>query len=560
MNQITQIKKLGSIYKSESSHTKIKNLPSKKPLSSDGEKYPESTKNIKAHSFKELLTPPKKLKTPKQRFEVQQKLYKKISTGDKITWQEAKLGIKILPSFTASPDFYKNLKITKIPENIINKAEKSRIFSLSVLNHPERIRALKKAKKLRFKKPSLGHSQVLDKAETQHKLLTFSDVAPVQPDLYSDRLHRRELLLKGPFIPTSLKKEKAVRMPITTGSMITGNPEMIAVSAMCGALTTVYREGLCYQPEIQAEVVKEAVAIIHKSIEENSLWKDREDKDELLNFWLDQIGITVETNTKTAIERVRLVMPLIESGKLNGLAVRVYNPQVSKETVTTVKTLRKEFGDKLEIFAGQANSVEAAQELVDAGADAIGQGIAGGMRCTTSIVSGVPVSVLRDLWRMRGKVDAPIYVDSSVSYFWGLAFLLGASMLVKPSHFVGIESMGGRHPFTDGEEYFISYNGEASGINKEHIGKLMKNGRPFAPEGVGGFSKLNLDLPTIPDQVLDAVINFLIPPFVFQGTTSGRRFESITDMHKEADLEFLWELSEESRKIRGAWGPTNHSR
>ena len=88
----------------------------------------------------------------------------------------------------------------------------------------------------------------------------------------------------------------------------------------------------------------------------------------------------------------------------------------------------------------------------------------------------------------------------------------------------------------------------------------MRNGRPFDPEGFGGFAQIDMELPTIPDQIVDATINFLIPPFVFQGTSSGRRFNSIIDMHKESDLEFLWELSEESRRIRGAWGPTFHKR
>ena len=360
-------------------------------------------------------------------------------------------------------------------------------------------------------------------------------------------------------MPTSLKKERGVRLPISSGSMVTGNPELAATIAMSGALALTYREGICSVPEVQAEVVKNSVELLHETAED-TLWKDRKDLKTLLDFWLSNIGITTSTDTKDALKRVRLLIPLIKKNKLPGLAVRVYNPQVSKETVRTVKALRKNFGGTLEIFAGQANSVEAAQELVDAGADAIGQGIAGGLRCTTSIVSGVAVSVLRDLWRMRGKVDAPIFVDSSVSYYWALAYLLGASMLVKPSHMVGIESIGGRYPFYDGENYYVAYHGEASGTNKEHTGRLMKNGRPFAAEGVGGFAELDLTLPSVADQILDAVINFLVPPFVFQGTSSGRRFESIADMHKESDLEFLWELSEESRKVRGAWGPTFHKR
>lgn len=525
-----------------------------------GQKYPEITEELNSLSFEELIDSPRHLKTYRQRFNLQRNLYINLSDGDDISFEEAQMGVKTLPSFTAPKEFYNGLKIVKMPEEIISNSEKSKIFSLSVLNHPKRIKSLVEAQKKKFIKPSLGHCRVLDRAENDRMLLNFSDVAITQPDLTSQRLSRRKLFSQGPYTPTSNFPVKGIRLPISSGSMITGNPEMIAASAMSGVLSLVYREGLCSFPKVQSEVVKKTVDIIHNTIEHDPLWKDRKDKKILANFWLNQIGITTETDTKVALKRVKLLLPLLKSKKLPSLAVRVYNPQVSKETVDTVKALRREFGDLLEIFAGQANSVEAAEELVDAGANAVGQGIAGGLRCTTSIVSGVAVSVLRDLWRMRGKVSVPIFVDSSVSYYWSLAFMLGASMLVKPSHFVGIESIGGKFPFFDGKKYYIAYNGEASSINKEHVGKLMYNGRPFAPEGVGGFAEINQQLPTIPDQILDATINFLIPPFVFQGTSSGRRFENIEDLHREADLEFLWELSEESRNIRGAWGPTFHSR
>ena len=524
-----------------------------------GNTYPEIVEEIENLKFSELIEPPKYLKTAKDRFNLQKVLYIKLSDGDNITWEEASMGIKPLPSFTAPREFYNDLKIIKMPKEIIEEAEKRRVYSLTILNHPERIANLKIAQKKLFKKPSLGNSRVLDRAEQEHKLLNFSDVASVQPDLSSQRLHRRKILSQGPFTNTSRKQHYGVRLPLTTGSMITGNAESLAVAAMSGCLALAYKEGLCADPKIQSEVVKATLETIYKAIEDR-LWAKRKDKKDLLDFWLGQIGITVGPEIEDALPRVKLLAPLLKNGMLKNLAVRVYNPQVSKETIMVVKKLRQEFGDKLEIFAGQANSVEAAQELIEAGADAIGQGIAGGLRCTTSIVSGVAVSVLRDLWRMRGKVDAPIFVDSSVSYYWGLAFLLGASMLVKPSHFIGIESIGGRYPFYDGQNYYIPYNGEASTINKEHIGKLMRSGRPFAPEGVGGFAQIDFLHPTIPDQILDAVINFLVPPFVFQGTPSGRRFETIEDMHKEANLDFLWELSEESRKIRGAWGPVFHKR
>jgi hypothetical protein len=529
-------------------------------LVKSGEKYPEIVSEIKKLAFDKIISPPDDLLTTKQRFNYQRNLYIKLSDGDDISWEEAKLGIKALPSISAPKEFYKNLKIIKMPEDIIQNAEKSRMYALSILNHPERINSLINKKKEEWIKPSLAHSRVLDKAEVEHKLLAFDDIAPLQPDLLSERLHRRKLLQDGPFSITSLKKDVGVRLPLATGSMVSGNPELIACAAMCGALATTYKEGLCIEPSTQAEVTTKAVEIIHDAIKYDPLWKDRKDKKILLNFWLNQIGITVSPDEPDAVRRIKLLIPLFNNGKIKSLAVRVYNPQVSKETVDVVKKLRKEYGNILEIFAGQANSVEAANRLVDAGADAVGVGIAGGLRCTTSIVSGIAVSVLRDLWRMRGKVNAPLFVDSSVSYFWSLAFLLGASMLVKPSHFVGIESISGRYPFKNGKDYYVPYNGEASIINKEHLGKLMRNGKPFAPEGVGGFAKIDLDHPTIACQVLDAIINFCLPPFVFQGTSSGRRFKSISDMHKESDLEFLWELSQNSQNIRGAWGPKFHIR
>jgi len=529
---------------------------SSSPASSE---QPELINELNDISFEDLLSPPPDLNTAKLRFIKQKKLYEQLSDHE-ISWEEAKYGIKSVPSFTAPSSFYEGLRIIKMPQDILDNAERSRMFSLTVLNHPVRIKNLIESQKKSFIKASLAHSRVLDHAETDHKLLTFSDIAAVQPDLSSERLHRRVLLSNGPFIPTSLKPGRGTRLPIASGSMITGNPYMIAAIAMCGVLATTYKEGLCSVPKIQASVTEKAVDIIYNSINNDPLWSIRSDKDTLLDFWLNQIGITVGTNIEDSLYRVNLLMPQINKGKLKGLSVRVYNPQVSKEAVNTVSALRREFGDILEIFAGQANSVEYANELIDAGADAIGVGIGGGLRCTTSLVSGVAVSTLRDLWRLRGKINAPIYVDSSVSYYWALALLLGASMLVKPSHMVGIESMGGLYPYTDGSNYYISYHGEASGVNKEFVGRLMRNGKPFAAEGVGGFAQIDLQNLTISDQILSAIINFLTPPFVFQGTASGRRFENIQDMHKESNLEFLWELSEESRKIRGAWGPAFHNR
>jgi len=60
------------------------------------------------------------------------------------------------------------------------------------------------------------------------------------------------------------------------------------------------------------------------------------------------------TRNKRCNPRIKPLLPLFKSGKLKNLAVRVYNPQVSKETVEVIKALRKQFGDSLEIFAGQA--------------------------------------------------------------------------------------------------------------------------------------------------------------------------------------------------------------
>lgn len=538
-------------------------IPSRFSLTTSGQRNEGFVKELNSLTLNQLLEPPPELDTPEKRFEKQRELYHILSKGGDITWEEARLGIKSLPSFTDSADHYKGLSIVEMPKSILADAERERIFALAVMNHPDRIQALEQARKehATFKKPSLGHSQILDQAEVDHILLTFSDVGPLQPDLFTNRLSRHKLLVQGPFFRTSLNPKRGVRLPVSSGSMNTGNPELLAVIAMSGVLATAYREGLCSIPEVQAEVVTEAVRMLHDVAHNDPQWCDRKDRDVLLDFWLNQIGITVGVNSKDAIERIRLLMPLLDDGRLNGLTVRQYNPQVSAESIETVKAIREEFnGANIEILAGQANSVETANELVEAGADAIGEGTMGGSRCTTSIVTGVPVSTFRDLWRMRGKVEAPICVDSSVSYWWALAYLMGASMLVKPSHMIGIESIGGRYPYTDGKEYYVDYSGEASGENKERTGRLMYNGKPFAKEGEGGFGHINLELPSVANQIMDANINFLVPPYVFWGTASGRRFPSISNLHEEADLNFLWGMTAESQKLRGAWGDTYFSR
>src|SRR3989337_4225075 len=120
-------------------------------LVDSGKKYPEVLEEVKGKSFEELISPPKNLSTAKDRFQLQRTLYIKLSDGDDITWEEAKLGIKPLPSISAPADLYKNLKIARMPEEIIAKAEKSRMFALSILNHPERIKILREAKKQEFK-------------------------------------------------------------------------------------------------------------------------------------------------------------------------------------------------------------------------------------------------------------------------------------------------------------------------------------------------------------------------------------------------------------------------
>ncbi len=54
-------------------------------LVNSGAKYPEVLEEVKGKKFEELITPPKKLSTPKRRFSLQRKIYKKMSQEGDIT-------------------------------------------------------------------------------------------------------------------------------------------------------------------------------------------------------------------------------------------------------------------------------------------------------------------------------------------------------------------------------------------------------------------------------------------------------------------------------------------
>ena len=61
----------------------------------------------------------------------------------------------------------------------------------------------------------------------------------------------------------------------------------------------------------------------------------------------------------------------------------------SQNVIETVKEIKKKY--KIDVIAGNIATAEAAEDLIDAGVDAVKVGIGPGAICTTRIISGVGV-------------------------------------------------------------------------------------------------------------------------------------------------------------------------
>jgi len=168
----------------------------------------------------------------------------------------------------------------------------------------------------------------------------------------------------------------------------------------------------------------------------------------------------------------------------------------SHGVIDTVRAIRSQAPDGAQIVAGNIATGEAAEMLIDAGADAVKVGIGPGSICTTRIVSGVGVpqltAVLGVVETCAGN-DIPVVADGGIKYSGDIAKAIaaGADSVMAGSVLAGTDESPGETILYQGRSYKV-YRGMGSvgamsqGAHERYFQSEQGDTRKYVPEGIEG--------------------------------------------------------------------------
>ncbi len=153
----------------------------------------------------------------------------------------------------------------------------------------------------------------------------------------------------------------------------------------------------------------------------------------------------------------------------------------------------KEAYPHIQVIAGNIATEEAAEALIQAGADAIKVGIGPGSICTTRVVAGVgvpQVTAIYNAYQAAKKYNIPVIADGGIKYSGDLpkAIAAGADVIMVGSLLAGCEESPGESEIYEGRQFKV-YRGMGSIAAMEMGSKdrYFQNGtKKLVPEGVEG--------------------------------------------------------------------------
>jgi len=165
----------------------------------------------------------------------------------------------------------------------------------------------------------------------------------------------------------------------------------------------------------------------------------------------------------------------------------------SQGIIDTVKRIKKELD--VDVVAGNIASADAAQDLIDAGADGVKVGIGPGSICTTRIVAGVGVpqiSAIDEVAQIANKAGVPVIADGGIKYSGDVAKALavGGSCVMLGSALAGTYEAPGEMIIYNGRQ-FKEYRGMGSigAMSKGSTDRYFQEGTAadkLVPEGIEG--------------------------------------------------------------------------
>jgi IMP dehydrogenase len=167
----------------------------------------------------------------------------------------------------------------------------------------------------------------------------------------------------------------------------------------------------------------------------------------------------------------------------------------STNVIRTVRELKRRF--TVDVVAGNVATAEAAEELVEAGADGIKVGIGPGSICTTRVVAGVGVpqfTAIQDVSRAVRSSGVPVIADGGVRISGDAvkAIAAGASTVMLGSLFAGTEESPGETILYKGRSFKAvrgmgSIGAMAAGSGARYRQGEVDSRDKLVPEGIEGM-------------------------------------------------------------------------
>ena len=164
----------------------------------------------------------------------------------------------------------------------------------------------------------------------------------------------------------------------------------------------------------------------------------------------------------------------------------------SQNILNAVSRVKAAF-PQVSLIAGNIATAEAAEALIDAGADAIKVGIGPGSICTTRVVAGIGVpqiTAVYDAACVAAKRGIPVIADGGIKYSGDIvkAIAAGADVVMIGSLVAGCEDSPGDTEIYQGRQFKV-YRGMGSLGAMAHGSKdryFQEDNKKLVPEGVEG--------------------------------------------------------------------------
>jgi IMP dehydrogenase len=167
----------------------------------------------------------------------------------------------------------------------------------------------------------------------------------------------------------------------------------------------------------------------------------------------------------------------------------------SSNVINAVKALKSSF-EGIEVIAGNVGTAKGAEDLIDAGVDAVKIGIGGGSICTTRIVAGIGVPQMTAIMNCRSvasKTGIPLIADGGIRFSGDITKAIGAGAhcIMVGGLLAGTEESPGEVVFYQGRSYKM-YRGMGSieamkkGSKDRYYQSEQTEDDKLVPEGIVG--------------------------------------------------------------------------